>query len=131
MNQEIPMRTVVRVIGIFAAALVAVGGFYVWSESRSLGAPSAAEWRDMKEYQDNIAAADAMFCTPEDLNRRARIEEAKEKLSRLVERYTLSQSQAEELNKIASAHKHGDASAEACTESGKLVSQAIVMIDRE
>lgn len=130
MNQEISMATVVKVLCGFAALLAVVGGLYVWSESRSLGAPSAAQWRDLKDYQSAIAAADAMFCTPEDLNRRARIAQAKEKLSRLLERYTLSQDQAAELNRIASV-AHTDASAAACSGSGELVDHTIIMIDRQ
>ena len=128
------MRTVARVIGVFAAVLIVGGGLYVWLKSRPLGAPTAEQWDRLEHYQTSIAIADGMGCMPDMMRGTMRLEEAKEKLSRLKDRYTLSPKQVADLDTLANTGRSvaiGTENPVSCNATRELVDQMIGQMDGE
>jgi len=92
------MRAVTMILCSFAVLLfIGVAGY--WFENRPAGPPSASQWKQLRLYSTLIGIADGMPCPPSMAARRMKIEEAKNGLSRLRARYTLSRAQTTELDR--------------------------------
>lgn len=112
----------------------AIGGLFVWSRNRTLGAPSEAQWQGLKLYETTIATADAVACPRNMLPGPMRLGVAEEKFSRFKARFTLSPAEAAELNHLAIAARTaaaGAANTENCIKTRQLLENIIGDMDRE
>jgi len=120
--------------GVAMLLVSAIGGLFVWSRNRTLGAPSEAQWQGLKLYETTIATADAVACPRNMLPGPMRLGVAEEKFSRFKARFTLSPAEAAELNHLAIAARTaaaGAANTENCIKTRQLLENIIGDMDRE